>query len=158
MKIFLLGFVLLISSLHLTWAAEVSRPLAFDVPASCTCASCSFDTYRVLSKFEGVKKVTLSGKDHRLKVQFVEGKQPVSALALKLEHLELGKGSSLLWPVLDSIEISKATAALSRISGIAAATADAKDHTVHLTFAAQAAVTIPQLDNALQGLTSEAHQ
>lgn len=155
MKIFLLALTLAVFSplsARVSRAAEAPRALAFAVPASCTCASCTFDVHRVLSRFEGVKKVKLSTKEGLLDVAFVEGKQPLSALALTLARLDMGEGSSLLWPVPNGVEVSAAANVLSRVDGIATSKADAKARVVHLTFSGKAALSVTQLDNALQGV------
>ena len=154
MKTVLLALMLTVFSLQVARADEAPRSLSFAVPAPCTCSSCAFDVRRELGKFEGVKKVTLAGKDHRLDIDFVEGKQPLSALALALARLELGKGSSLLSPVPNGVEVSKAVEALSGIVGVATAKADKKARVVHLTFDGKTAVTMTQIDDVLQKFTT----
>jgi hypothetical protein len=156
MKLFPIVLVLALF-IQIAHATETPRVLSFDVPSSCNCASCTFDVHRVLSKFEGVEKVTLSGKDHRLNISFLEGKQPVSSLGLAVAKLDLGQGSSLLWPVPLEIEVPKAASSLGSIAGIAAAKADTKSRIVHLTFTGKTAVTLSQLDNNLKELAHENH-
>jgi hypothetical protein len=161
MRMPLLILLCVLTALSVPSPAETTAPetaprtVSFRLSSACACAQCSFDAHRELKKFEGVKKTTLSVKDRRLDVVFKEAGQPLSALAIAVGKLDLGKGSTLLWPVPNGADPGQAADALSHISGIAAVRADAKARVVHLSFRADASVTVSQLDNALEGATDD---
>lgn len=150
MKIFLLALVFTALTMPVTQAAEAPRSFSFVVSSACDCASCNFDAGRVLSKFEGVKKVKLDEKERVLKIDFIEARQPLSALALAVARLDIGKGSTLMWPLPTGIEAAKAGDILSHLAGVASAKTNAKMQVAYLTFNGKTAVTISQLDDAFK--------
>jgi copper chaperone CopZ len=142
--------VLAAVSIAAAHAAAAPRTLSFRVNAACTCAECSFEANRVLPRFDGVRKVSLSVKDRRLDVVFEEGKRPLSELALQVSKLDMGQGSVLLWPADEDAD--RAAGALARVPGVRSARADAKAHAVALTFSRSPAVALAQLDAAAKGV------
>lgn len=127
-----------------------TRTVSFHLGAQCLCAQCAFDAQRVLSKIDGVRKVTLSVKQRRLDVVLDEAKRPVSVLATALAKQELGKDSALIWSVGPGNADQQAKA-LAQVPGVKAAKPDAKEHTALLTFSPKPDVTTAQLDAALKG-------
>lgn len=118
-----------------TVAAAVTaaaQTFQFDVPASCTCAACSFEVYRTVKKYEGVSKAALSVRDHRLDITFTESKHSISDLAKLLARLDMGKDSALEWPLSDGVNGEQAVGALAHIPGVRNVKLDAKTHIAHL--------------------------
>lgn len=99
----------------------------------------------------GVQKATLSVKQRRLDVTLDESRRPVSALAVALSKMELGKDSALLWSLDANADTAQAAKALGQTPGVKGARPDAKAHAVLLTFAPSPSVTMEQLDAALKG-------
>ncbi|MBV9468588.1 MAG: hypothetical protein JO316_18195 [Abitibacteriaceae bacterium] len=133
---------------------------SFNVPSSCTCASCSFEVHRTVKKFEGVFKTALSVRDRRLDVTFDEAKHPLSALANLIAHLDLGKDSALLWPLPPGVDTNKALAALGQVPGVHTAKLDPKTHLAQITFNAakdDPTVTATQLKDAVNGVAHADH-
>ena len=137
-------------------AAASPRTVVFHLGAQCLCAQCGFDAVRILGKFDGVQKTTLFTKERHMDIVFDEAKQPLSALALAVSHLDLGDNSSLAWPIDQKADPTQAAKALEKIPGVHAAKANAKDHTVLLTFTSKAPVSASQLDSALKGTAAHA--
>ena len=135
-----------------TATPAAAREVDFRVGTACYCASCAFEGQRELKKFPGVQKVRLSTKERRLTVVFREGEKPVSALALALARLDLGKDSVLEWPAPNAEQVAPL---LAKVPGVAGAQPDAKKRRVLLTFAAQPAVTLAQLDAASRSLDTK---
>lgn len=132
-------------------AAADPRTVSFHLGAQCLCAQCGFDAQRALSKMGGVQKATLSVKQRRLDVTLDESRRPVSALAVALSKMELGKDSALLWSLDANADTAQAAKALGQTPGVKGARPDAKAHAVLLTFAPSPSVTMEQLDAALKG-------
>lgn len=152
--------ILPLACLALAWscrparAAEPPRAISFRVNSACTCAECSFEANRKLPKLEGVTKTALSVKDRRLDVMFAEGSQPISELAGVVRRLDMGKDSTLLWPVPSGCDVARGAEALAKIPGVVSAKPDPRARAIALTFGGKPAVRIAQLDAALKGTTN----
>lgn len=128
--------------------ATQARTVSFRVAEACSCAQCSFEAYHTLKKFEGVRKVTLDVGARRLDVMFDESKHSISDLAHALEKLDIGQGSTLLWPLAKGADAQQSSTRLAQVAGISSAKIDKKLNAVALTFAAKPSVTLAQLDAA----------
>lgn len=132
-----------------TAMADGPRTVSFHLGAQCLCAQCAFDAQRALKKLPGVQNVKLDARQRRLDITLDEAKRPVSTLAAFLAKLDIGSESALIWPDGNEPDTVRAAEELAQVPGVQSAKADAKAHTVLLTFAAGSAVTTTQLAAAL---------